>query len=235
MPATPSTSAGPFPHRRLVPALLAAGAVGLVLFAAVALQVVTGSALSVYDPTATAHAVGLRRPWLTQVAWVVTHLGGTTGLTLLTLLCCAVLAVRGRRLQAGVLAATMAGSAVLTMLLKLAFGRERPSVSLLLGQPSSSFAFPSGHSFNTAVLVGALAGVVLLSGAPRARKAVAVLAAVVAALLVGLSRVYLAYHWTTDVLAGWSLAVAWLSLVAVTVLTARGRREARAERGRTQE
>ncbi|QPL04519.1 MULTISPECIES: phosphatase PAP2 family protein [Actinomyces] len=237
MPVTPSTSADPHPSHRLVPTILVAGAIGLALFAAIAAQVVTGSALTLLDPTATAHAVSLRRPWLTQVAWVATHLGGTTGLTLLALLACAVLAVHGRRLQAGVLAVMMAGSAALTVLLKLAFGRERPSVALLLGEPSSSFAFPSGHSFNTAVLVGALAGVVLLSGAPRARKAVAVLGAVVASLLVGLSRVYLAYHWMTDVLAGWSLAVAWLSLVAATVLLLRGHRPwgLRSEPGPAQE
>ncbi|MGK2348080.1 phosphatase PAP2 family protein [Actinomyces sp. W5033] len=212
---TPPPSDASRPRHRIVPVLLASGGLGLGVFAVVAVQVLTGGALAGYDPTATAYAVGLRRTWLTHLAWAATHLGGTTGLTLLTLLACAVLVAGGRRHQAGVLAVAMAGSAALTVLLKLAFGRERPSVALLLGSPSPSFAFPSGHSFNTAVLAGALAGAVLLSGAPRSRKVVAALAAVAAALLVGLSRVYLAYHWATDVLAGWALAVAWLSLVAV--------------------
>ena len=31
---------------------------------------------------------------------------------------------------------------------------------------------------------------------------------------IGLSRIYLGYHWATDILAGWLLAATWLSLVA---------------------
>ena len=86
--------------------------------------------------------------------------------------------------------------------------------------------FRSGHSFNTTVFVGALAGIVLLSEASRRRKTAAVLTAAAAALLMGLSRIYLAYHWLTDVLAGWSLGVAWLSLVTLLVLRVRRPRRA---------
>ena len=119
--------------------------------------------------------------------------------------------------RALVLAAAMAGSAGLTVVLKLVFARHRPPVDLLADEALSTYSFPSGHSFNTAVFAGALAGFVLFSPASGRRKAVAASGAVAAATAVGLSRVYLAYHWFTDVLAGWALAAAWLCLVALVV------------------
>ena len=46
----------------------------------------------------------------------------------------------------------------------------------------------------------------------RARVLTVTLAAAFA-LTMGLSRVYLGHHWLTDVLAAWSLGLAWLALI----------------------
>ncbi|MEU8512853.1 phosphatase PAP2 family protein [Kitasatospora sp. NPDC048722] len=82
---------------------------------------------------------------------------------------------------------------------------------------ASGFAFPSGHSFTSAVCAGLLA-LAVARARPAASRSAAALAAVFAAA-VGLSRVYLGVHWPLDVLGGWLLATGWLAL-GCTVMSA---------------
>lgn len=74
-----------------------------------------------------------------------------------------------------------------------------------------SNGYPSGHTSNATAL--ALLGVLLLW--PRLRRAgrlVAVVAAVLLAGFVGLTRVALLAHWPSDVLGGWLLGIAIVPL-----------------------
>ena len=204
--------------------LAAAAVIFLSLFSWLALTAVRGGGLTLYDERVTAWAVTIRTTPATSVMDGFSALGSTPGLTILTLVCVPALVWAGRLTQSAALAVSMIGSSLLTVVLKLFFGRERPSTHTLLGDPAQTLSFPSGHSFNTAVFAGALAGFVLLGTAGWVSKALAVCVAVATTALVGASRVYLGYHWMTDVLAGWSLGVAWLCLVALGVLWLQGRR-----------
>jgi undecaprenyl-diphosphatase len=51
----------------------------------------------------------------------------------------------------------------------------------------------------------------------RVARAFAVSAGLLVALAVGASRIYLGYHWATDVLAAWLVVAAWLGLLFLVV------------------
>ena len=66
-------------------------------------------------------------------------------------------------------------------------------------------------------IAGGLAALVWCAEVRRAAKLAAAAVAVVLGLAMGISRVCLGYHWGTDVLAGWIVALAWLCLLATAV------------------
>lgn len=126
---------------------------------------------------------------------VVTQLGTAWMLVVLTAVAVAVLVRRGRRRDGLLLAASLVLVSLLTNGLKHAFGRPRPSPESL--PLHHTLAFPSGHTSGSTVVLVLMA--VLLGG--RLRRAAIVLAVLVAGL-VGVTRVVVHAHWTTDVLAG---------------------------------
>jgi undecaprenyl-diphosphatase len=92
--------------------------------------------------------------------------------------------------------------------LKAGFGRVRPAADLaVLIAPGMSF--PSGHAGMSAIVFLTL-GALLASTRSRTIEPAYILAmASLMTLLVGLSRIALGVHWTTDVLAGWAFGAAW--------------------------
>lgn len=174
--------------------------------------------LAAYDPAVTAAAVSWRSPVLTALARLLTALGSAAALVPFTLLVLAGLLVRRRRLAATVVAVGMSMSLLLTIGLKGFVGRERPPAVDVLGPDSSGYAFPSGHTLNSTVFFGLVAGLLLLRVQRAWARALVIGGYVVTTLGVGLSRVYLGYHWLTDVMAGWSIGSGVLGVLAVGAL-----------------
>ena len=107
----------------------------------------------------------------------------------------------GRKAQARYLALTMALSLSLNLLLKILFRRVPPGGGTVV--KASTYAFPSGHTMTATALATALA---LIAWPTRWRWPVLLAGAAFAGAM-GLSRVYLAVHWPSDVAAGWALGI----------------------------
>jgi len=122
---------------------------------------------------------------------------------------------------------TMIGAGILNTTLKLTFRRPRPVPFFNLLAPES-YSFPSGHSLASFCFFGALA--TILSARINNRKihlTVWTVAAVIV-FLIGLSRIYLGVHYTTDVIAGFTAALIWVSVVRFVENRITRRRSSRA-------
>jgi membrane-associated phospholipid phosphatase len=111
------------------------------------------------------------------------------------------------------LAVLLAGQGLRRLVLAL-IARPRPPAADWATH-ASDWSFPSGHASTSAITAGLLIGAVVLR-APRFGGALIALFACWGTA-VGLTRAYLAVHWTSDVVGGWLFATAWLCLCALVL------------------
>ncbi len=190
---------------------------GIVFFIVVAMEVSAGNTQNVDENILRSlrQSDNLEQPvgpaWLPEIGRDLTALGGVAGLCLLTAAVAGYLLMAAKYRALGLLAVATLGGLVLSTLLKDLFSRPRPTVVPHLSYVATS-SFPSGHSMLAAsvylTLGFLLAGLVV----ERLLKTYFVVAALVLTLLVGFSRVYMGVHYPTDVLAGWSVGLAWALL-----------------------
>jgi membrane-associated phospholipid phosphatase len=152
---------------------------------------------------------------LTEFFKAVTTLGNGTVLAGVTAIAAYLLARRRYYAEAVLMVLAYTGSEVLSYALKAAFRRDRPFFTDPLATVST-YSFPSGHATVSIAVYGALCFVLLrrLTGPARV---VCLAATVLLISLIGFSRLYLGVHFFSDVLAGYSVGMAWLALCVVVL------------------
>jgi len=149
--------------------------------------------------------------WFEEAMRDLTALGSTSVLIFVVAAVIFYLLIAGRRAVALFVFAAVAGGQVVSSLLKLGIDRPRPDLVPHLAEVYT-LSFPSGHAMLSAVTYLTLGALLARMEASRALKIYVLAVAVIATLLVGISRVYLGVHWPSDVLAGWSAGAAWAML-----------------------
>jgi membrane-associated phospholipid phosphatase len=205
------------PHAALVLTLLVglALAVGLSAIAAQVYDSVTDAdGVAGLDKPLLTAMLGIRSPGLDAAATAYTDVAGVVFMPIIAVTTMLFLSVRRRSWTPIILVtAAGAGSLLLTIAGKEIIGRARPDLADAVPPYETSPSFPSGHTLNAVAIAGILAYVLLLRQHKRATRVLSITVAVVFALTIGASRVYLGHHWFTDVLAAIFLSGAWLALV----------------------
>lgn len=148
-------------------------------------------------------------PWLTQFFIYVTNAGGIISVLIMSLLILLMLVKKRMYAKASFFAIGVGGAVLANISLKLLFQRDRPSLwdaSVV----ETGFSFPSGHAMASAALACCL--VVLLWHTKW--RWVSVIVGIFVMFLIGISRPYLGVHYPSDILAGWCVSIAWVSLVS---------------------
>jgi undecaprenyl-diphosphatase len=146
--------------------------------------------------------------WFREAALDTTALGSPFILGLIALASLGFLYFEGQKRVALFAVGSLAGGALMSLLLKQFFQRPRPEVVPHLREVVST-SFPSGHAMGAAVVFLTLAVIFVKAFRSRRAKAFCLGLGVFLALIVGASRVYVGVHYPTDVAGGWLAGTAW--------------------------
>ena len=147
---------------------------------------------------------------------VLTTFGGKIAIVLIAIL--AIVALRKTPYFIARLILGLCGTAVSVALVKAVIARVRPPSLPWLGE-LPSYSFPSGHSASAMMLYGFIAVVIFLQMKKSYTRVVLLSALFLLVAAIGVSRIVLAAHYGSDVLASLFLGGLWLSLVFLPPLT----------------
>jgi membrane-associated phospholipid phosphatase len=107
-------------------------------------------------------------------------------------------------------------SLVLMFVLKMFFSRPRPLPPLL--DAAKGMSFPSGHALMSVTFYGLIAYMIWFTPASKLFKGIMYVILFALVMLIGISRIYLRVHYTSDVIAGFCMGFLWL---VISILVAR--------------
>lgn len=191
--------------------------VGLVAVLVIHDAVQEGDDLAEGDTPVLDWLVAARSPAVTAVLEAVSAVTGPSVLPAVVVVACVLWGLRTRSWwQPVLLAGAMAVSTLVSVLLKSVVARPRPPLDTMTVPGSeSTYSFPSGHTVGTATFLLTV-GYLIWIRSPHVRSLVLwALGTGAGILLVAGSRLYLGYHFLTDVAAGFALALATLGAVVV--------------------
>lgn len=198
---------------KLATGIVALGFVGLVLglvvFGSLAVEI-RGQELNALDSIATPFLHDRASPVRDFLMNAATFVG--TDYVILPILAMGLVLLlrKGHVRESVFLGVAVGGSAMVNWIMKLTFQRPRPKLPWAHVLPD--YSFPSGHTMNSFVL---FVGLALLAWAFFGRRIGSLALAVALGLvfLIGTSRIYLGYHYFTDVIGGAAAGLVWLLIV----------------------
>ena len=142
---------------------------------------------------------------LTPLVKMVTWFGSATCLILLTV----ILFIFIKNKKAGLLIGTnLVIITILNQILKSLLQRPRPTGFRIINE--TGYSFPSGHSMISMAFYGFLIYLIYKNVKNKYLKFTLIIILIILIISIGLSRIYLGVHYTSDVLAGFLLSIAYL-------------------------
>ena len=141
----------------------------------------------------------------TPIAKFITNFGGAIFIILLTVILIAV--IKNKKIGLSILT-NLAIITILNQLLKRILQRPRPTEFRIIEE--SGYSFPSGHSMISMAFYGYLIYLIYKYVENKNVKWILISLLSILICLIGISRIYLGVHYTSDVLGGFLISISYL-------------------------
>lgn len=144
---------------------------------------------------------------ITPIAKTITWFGGVIGIIILAII--ATLAFKDKKVKICIWI-NLITITLLNQILKRIIQRPRPNEFRIIEE--SGYSFPSGHSMVSAAFYGFF--IYLIFVRLKSKKLKIFLISLLSLLIfcIGISRIYLGVHYTSDVIAGFSISISYLTV-----------------------
>lgn len=175
---------------------------------------VKGNRFENFDEMCIDFSLSIRRGWLTVVFNIITNLVNPIVIGLVGF--CILLFAKNRRIFSFQLFLNMGIVALLNLVFKYFFVRDRPDEALHLID-EVGYSFPSGHTMFAVAFYGFLIYMVWNSNRKRTAKISFTIVGIILVLLISFSRIYLGVHYASDVIGGLCVSLGYLMIYLFVV------------------
>jgi undecaprenyl-diphosphatase len=169
------------------------------------------SELTIFDNTIYSFLERFISRYLTHIMKTISYLGSPQILIVSSLVFLLVLQnYKFFKAYSGIILVNLAVSSTLNELFKVIFHRQRPDILQLVN--AAGYSFPSGHSMTSLSFYGLMLYLICINTNIRWKRYVTITLLSSLILSIGISRIYLGVHFASDVLAGFSAGLVWLSV-----------------------
>jgi len=181
--------------------------ISIFVFGYIAHEIV-GENETVFDEKAFHFFAGFNSPGFITINRILTFFGASYFSLSAYIILLTILFLSGRKTDGINIAIIAVTSTALMFGLKEFFHRKRPDLPLI--RTLDNFSFPSGHALSSFIFCSVLVYLVWKGGLHIAWKWVLSVLLMLFSICIGISRIVLRYHYASDVLAGFCLALAWV-------------------------
>jgi undecaprenyl-diphosphatase len=155
----------------------------------------------------------LWNPLLNTIIIFITNIGGIINIITLSTALFVAMIIAKKYYNATLLLLSVGGGALTVEIIKSIAERARPENAMI---QVSDYSFPSAHAAMSTIFFSLLLYTFKDDIKNPIYKFLFVFGCITLFILIGFSRIYLNVHWFSDVIAGYSLGLFWLTLLILT-------------------